>query len=863
MYAVKDLKRPEILAPAGDWDCLRAAVENGADAVYFGLKGEFNARARAANFPLEALAEVMDYLRQRGARGYLALNTLFFEEELEAAEDRIRKAAAAGVDAVIVQDLGVARLAREISPDLPVHASTQMTVTNAEGAEYARRCGACRVILARELSLQDIEKIHAATDMELEVFVHGALCVSYSGQCLTSEVWGGRSANRGECAQACRLPYDLVVDGVQRDLGPYRYLISPKDLAAWDLLPELVRLGIRSLKIEGRLKRPEYVAGVTAAYRRALDRTLETGKPQLFRRELYELEQTFSRGLAHGFLGGTDHQALVEGRSPKKRGVYLGRVLKLDPPARAATISLAGPLKRGDGILFEGPDPEAGEEGGPVYGLRRKGESVKAVELEEASPERPIEVEMRFGRERGPDLKKVAIGTRVLNTSVPALDRRLRATFAGGRPLRKAALSFEASGRPGEKLRIAARDDGGHEAEALSAVPLEPARNQPLTSEVFAEQLGRLGPTIFSLKEVEVDIPEPAMLPVSELNRMRRELVEALLAQRQAIPRYRTFEGGAVERLRAKLPSPPEPMPSADLYLGVMARNPAHVEAALAEGVEWIYLDFLELVGLSKAVARVLEAGRKPVIATPRLAKPGEAPIIRKLLDLKPAGILARHLGGLERIVRAREEGDAAARSLLLIGDFSLNASNALTAAVLFEHGLDFLTPSYDLNIHQLLAMLVPPRPDRAPLLPADRFEIVVHQHLPMFHMEHCVFAAALSSGTDSTNCGRPCERHGIALRDRTGRVHPVLADIGCRNTVFNDRPQSAAEYLERFRKAGCRRFRVELLGENAAQARGVIQRYRGALAGEIAPRRLFRELNVENQFGVVGVTRGTLPVVR
>jgi len=242
--------RPELVAPAGDWDCLRAAVENGADAVYFGLNCGHNARMRAANFRTEELTAVMAHLHRRGMKGYVTLNTLVFSSELADIEQTVRDLVRAGADAVLVQDLGLVRLIREICPDLSIHASTQMTLTSAEGMEVARQLGVERVVAARELSLDEIRRIHEQTDIPLEVFVHGALCVAYSGQCLTSESLGGRSANRGVCAQACRLPYELVCDGRDVDLGNVKYLLSPQDLAAYALIPDLLRAGASSFKIE-------------------------------------------------------------------------------------------------------------------------------------------------------------------------------------------------------------------------------------------------------------------------------------------------------------------------------------------------------------------------------------------------------------------------------------------------------------------------------------------------------------------------------------------------------------------------------------------------------------------------------------
>jgi len=275
---------PELLAPAGDWDCARAAVENGADAIYFGLE-KFNARMRAHNFSETDLPKLMEFLHRRGVKGYVTFNTLIFENEIVQAEAYLRAIIAAGVDAAIVQDVGICRLIRALSPDFPIHVSTQMTITSAAGVEFARELGCNLVVLARECSLKEIEKIRCANQMStaepqvsetsrptaghepsglpLEVFVHGALCVAYSGQCLTSEALGGRSANRGECAQACRMPYDLIADGREVPLDGRKYLLSPQDLAGLEILPELARLGVASLKIEGRLKSPEYVANIT------------------------------------------------------------------------------------------------------------------------------------------------------------------------------------------------------------------------------------------------------------------------------------------------------------------------------------------------------------------------------------------------------------------------------------------------------------------------------------------------------------------------------------------------------------------------------------------------------------------------
>ncbi|MGY8689470.1 MAG: peptidase U32 family protein, partial [Verrucomicrobiales bacterium] len=298
---------PELLSPAGNWDCAKAAVACGADAIYFGLP-QFNARLRADNFSNEDLPELMRFLHEHGVRGFVTMNTLIFAGELEQAEAQLRLMESCGVDAIIVQDLGLAHMASRITPGLELHASTQMTITSSEGLTFVQGLfPLTRAVLARELSIDEIRQFPKEDgNVPLEVFVHGALCVAYSGQCLTSEALGQRSANRGECAQACRMPYTLVVDGVEREMGEVRYLLSPQDLAAVDVIPDLIEAGVVSFKIEGRLKSPEYVTAVTSVYRKAIDQALGTTPDRVDAKDRYALEMTFSRGLSSGWLEGTD-----------------------------------------------------------------------------------------------------------------------------------------------------------------------------------------------------------------------------------------------------------------------------------------------------------------------------------------------------------------------------------------------------------------------------------------------------------------------------------------------------------------------------------------------------------------------------
>ncbi|WP_287128322.1 U32 family peptidase [Candidatus Cyanaurora vandensis] len=804
----------ELLAPAGDWDCVRAAVANGADAVYFGLE-RFNARMRAHNFTEAELPALMEFLHRRGVRGYVTFNTLVFTDELTAAEQYLRTVITAGVDGIIVQDIGICRLLQQLAPDFPVHASTQMTITSAAGVEFARSLGAVVVVLARECSIKEIRQIkdQLTAPMPLEVFVHGALCVAYSGQCLTSESLGGRSANRGECAQACRMPYDLVVDGAWLPLGDRKYLLSPQDLAGLEVLPELLAAGVSSLKIEGRLKAPEYVANVTRVYRQALDR-MDQGAWAVSPEDRYDLEMSFSRGLATGWLTGINNQELVHARFGKKRGVYLGEVLGRQ--GSYLVLELVAPLKPGDGVVFDGGHPELPEEGGHVYTVAEQGE----VTLVSFGP--------------GVDLTRVQAGDRVWKTRDPALDRRVRQSFAGDQPRFARLINLEVHGQVGGPLTVLVRQ-GAQVVQVDSALPLVAAHKQPLDTPRLREQLGRLGGTPFALGELVNHLEGPVLLPVSELNRLRRAFV-AELETRAAQPLRWNLDPAPT--LPVLLPVLAEPKSTAEPELTVLVRDLAQLEVALTLGIQTLYAEFEDPRRYRVAVDLAEQAGTALWVAPPRITKSGETWTLRQVRQSQATGYLIRNYDQL-----AYFQGERC------IGDFSLNVANPLTARYFQENfRLERLTCSYDLNLPQLDALLT--------ACPPQWFEVTIHQHMPMFHMEHCVFCAFLSTGTDHTNCGRPCETQTVELRDRVGTTHLLKADVGCRNTLFNGRAQSGAEFVGRLLKTGLRHFRVEFVNETPAQVQQTLTRYGQLLRGEITGGQLWRELKLHNQ---LGVTRGQM----
>ena len=832
--------RPELLAPAGDLECARAAVENGADAIYFGLDTGFNARARATNIGEEQLPDLMRLLHERGVKGYLTLNTLVFTNELPEVERVIRVAAETGVDAVLVQDLGAVRLIRAICPDLPIHASTQMTLTSSEGIQIAKELGVERVVLARELSLEQITKIASQIDMPLEAFVHGALCVAYSGQCLTSESLGGRSANRGQCAQACRLPYELVCDGEDVDLGDQKYLLSPQDLAAYELTPELIAAGVISFKIEGRLKSAEYVANITRHYRRAIDAAFAQQAVEFSKLDVEEMQLSFSRGFSPGWLQGDDHKMLVPAISSAKRGVFLGTV---QSAARGrVAVQLACGIAAGDGLVFEGNRADNDEQGGRVYEVWQRGQ-----QLDHSVSSGLVELTFQRG---AIDFEKLWPGQQLWKTDDPKLSARLRKTFTSADPLRRVPLDLRVEANVGQPLRIVGRSTNGAACDVSSPLPLEAARKHPMTTDFLRSQLGRLGQTVYELSELDAQIDGSPMIPLSVLSELRHKMIQQLEATAACVPQRRTASESVLPSLvgqvfnlpdsqQEQAQTPTGRLKTCPTTLHVLCRTLDQLRVVLAHGERKLAVDFQDIREYREAVQLAHEANAEIWLATPRIQKPEEAGLFRALMKHEADGILVRNLGGLWFFAN---EG------VPFVADFSLNVTNELTAQFVIDRGAQRVTASYDLNRDQLL--------DLVAACPSEWLEVVIHQHMPMFHMEHCVFCAVLSPGTNPTNCGRPCDRHDVHLRDRQGVEHRLTADVGCRNTLFNAIPQSAAEAVPELIARGVRHFRVELLDESPDAIRLTLDSYRDLLSGQVAGRDVWKKLNAANR---VGVTRGTL----
>lgn len=828
----------ELLAPAGNWECARAAVENGADAIYFGLDVGFNARARAANFHADELKPLMLMLHRQGVRGYVTLNTLVFTDELPKLEENIRLLAEAQVDAVLVQDLGVARLVREICPDLEVHASTQMTLTNAASIEVARELGVKRVVLARELSISEIEKISSATDMPIEVFVHGALCVAYSGQCLTSESLGGRSANRGQCAQACRLPYDLFCDDEPKDLGNVRYLLSPQDLAAHDYVPQLISAGVCSLKIEGRLKTPEYVANVCSNYRSAIDAALADTHKKLSIKEQQDLEMSFSRGFSPGWLEGCDHKRLVPGLSSAKRGVLLGTIQAVR--GDRLSVKLSAEIATGDGVVLEGDRFAKEEVGGRVYELLVSGKKCDQVDSG------MVEIGLQHGLLQSVD-KSSLHGLKVWKTDDPKLTKRLRKSFEGADPVKRVPLHMDLELTVGQPVRAKVWTEDCTPVNLATEHVLEEARKHAADESTLREQMSRLGGTVFELGNFNVELTGSPMVPLSVLGKLRKQIIGRVEAERTLKPlpcnppSVTTRMLAEVTEAFADRNAPQDSSKAtAEVVLRVLCRSLKQLEQVITCGVRHVIADFHDIREYKEAVRIARQHDANIELATLRIHKPGEDGLFKALLKQNADSWLVRNFAAMQFCKE---------HNVPFATDFSLNVTNPLTAEQLIEWGARRITSSYDLNRDQLFELMEG--------LPTQWVEVVVHQHMPMFHMEHCVFCSVLSPGKNKSDCGRPCDRHAVELRDRVGSSHVLHADIGCRNTLYNGTAQSGAEAVAPLIALGVRNFRIEILNDAELEdVKQLVSLYRDLLAGEKTGTQVWQSLKADNR---VGVTRGTM----
>lgn len=794
----------ELLAPAGSREALVAAVENGANAIY--LAGNaFGARAYASNFDREALREAIHFAHLRKVAIHVTVNTIVADEEMEPLRDYLRFLYEAGADAVLVQDLGVARVAHETVPDLPLHASTQMSVSSLEGVRALAELGFTRVVLARELSLKEIRHICAHAPIEIETFMHGALCVCYSGQCLMSSMIGGRSGNRGRCAQPCRLPYTLVDEKGQDVLGDKAgsYLLSPRDLSTIDVIPDLIEAGVSSLKIEGRMKRPEYVATVVRTYREAID-TYYAGKGYaVTQEERDDLAQIFNRDFTTAYLEGRPGKAMMSDRRSNNRGLLIGRVTAYDWDARIVTVKLSGRLGLGDQVDFWV------KVGGRVTATISALTDAKGRAVEEGQAGDTVSFAIPSAA-RDHD--------RVFKVYDARLMERAKETYTSGAPVRRIPVAIAVRAAIGEPLTVTLCDAEGHRGEGRTDFIGESARKRPLSEEIIRKQVSRLGTSVYEMKSLHCDIAGEVMVPMSEINEARRKAVEALDALRlkEIEAREHRPEPKFTDRIA-------RPTPKKAHFL-VAVDTLGKAEAALAAGADGILFGgesyehrVIAPEEYERAWQMAREAGARIDFNTPRIVHDGQQKHVERLLAAFAAFPPdAVHVHNIAMLALVRRLTDFAIHA-----DYSLISYNKQTLAFLKDYGVAGATLSPELTAKEIRQLA-----KESPL----PLTCIVHGRLELMVSNYCVTGSFLG-GCGEGPCTQPCTRGHFALKDRKDALFPLAMDQFCHMHVLNSKVLSMMPHAMKFRAAGIETMQIEAKAMGEKEIAAIVKAYRKAMA--------------------------------
>lgn len=794
----------ELLAPAGSREALVAAVENGANAIY--LAGNaFGARAYASNFDREALREAIHFAHLRRVAIHVTVNTIVADEEMGPLRDYLRFLYEAGADAVLVQDLGVARVAHETVPDLPLHASTQMSVSSLEGVRALAELGFTRVVLARELSLKEIRHICAHAPVEIETFMHGALCVCYSGQCLMSSMIGGRSGNRGRCAQPCRLPYTLVDEKGQDVLGDKAgsYLLSPRDLSTIDVIPDLIEAGVSSLKIEGRMKRPEYVATVVRTYREAID-TYYAGKGYaVTQEERDDLAQIFNRDFTTAYLEGRPGKAMMSDHRPNNRGLLIGRVTAYDWDARIVTVKLSGRLGLGDQVDFWV------KVGGRVTATISALTDAKGRAVEEGQAGDTVSFAIPSA---------VRDHDRVFKVYDARLMERAKETYASGAPVRRIPVAIAVRAAVGEPLTVTLCDAEGHRGEGRTDFIGEPARKRPLSEEIIRKQVSRLGTSVYEMKSLHCDIAGEVMVPMSEINEARRKAVEALDALRlkEIEAREHRPEPKFTDRIA-------RPTPKKAHFL-VAVDTLGKAEAALSAGADGILFGgesyehrVIAPEEYERAWQMAREAGARIDFNTPRIVHDGQQKHVERLLAAFAAFPPdAVHVHNIAMLALVRRLTDFAIHA-----DYSLISYNKQTLAFLKDYGVAGATLSPELTAKEIRQLA-----KESPL----PLTCIVHGRLELMVSNYCVTGSFLG-GCGEGPCTQPCTRGHFALKDRKDALFPLAMDQFCHMHVLNSKVLSMMPHAMKFRAAGIETMQIEAKAMGEKEIAAIVKAYRKAMA--------------------------------
>ena len=771
---------PELLSPVGDFECLKAAVQNGADAVYFGASS-FSARASATNFDIAELENAINYAKLRNVKTNLTLNTLIQNNELEEAINIAKSAYEFGIDAIIVQDLGLAKFLIDHFPKMPIHASTQMTVHNLEGVKKLEELGFSRVVLARELSISEIENICKNSNVEIEAFIHGALCMSYSGRCLFSSMIGGRSGNRGKCAQPCRLPYELTDGENTIDKG---YLLSPRDLCSLEYLPELVHAGVKCFKIEGRMKTPEYVATVTRIYRKYLDMIINNEPYIIDENDKKELMQVFNRGgFSTGHLSNEPNQNLVYSKKSNNMGLYLGKIKKYIASKSYIELDLEEPIAIGDSIMVEKENNKYN-----VSELLLNNQNVKSASFGT----------VLIGRLKG----KISAGDCVYKVASKELSLSANNSFS--KEFKKIQLKADVTVREGLPLSIHIetfeKDNSSPyfnlKLDINSDIIPEKATNMPIDSERIINQLSKTGNTEFEFKEINIDLEGSLHLPsISKLNELRRSALENL--EKLAINKFRREPVEA--NFSLKIPSAKSASTQISLCLNVLSTE---LDYSKLENVENIYIPFKYfLTDKYKNIISNLNANiyiYMPSIIRENYKKLIVSSLPKILETYTIKGFVISNLADINFIPDSEKYE--------IIGNYTLNIFNNLTISELSKLNIGKFTLSPELGKIALTENIFP-----------KNCEVIVYGNTPVMTANYCLLGK-------SNHCYFECKKLCISntkyyLKDRMNFNFRVIPDnIGTVTTIYNSKTTSISSSDLDFAS-----FRIDILDEDIDAINNVI----------------------------------------
>lgn len=770
----------ELLAPVGSFEALKAAVQNGANAVYLGGK-DFGARASANNFDRDELKEAVKYAHIRGVQVFVTTNTLRKENEIEDFLEYAKFLYDIDVDAIILQDIGMARLIKRELHDFELHASTQMVAHSLEDVKYLESVGFDRVVLAREVTVEEIKYICDNCKADIEVFVHGALCVCYSGQCLMSSMIGNRSGNRGRCAQPCRQRYELIdvyTGEVVNSNGDY--LLSPRDLNAIEEIDKVIDAGVHSLKIEGRMKRPEYVATVIDGYRKTIDEYLATNKLNVSDETINDLYTIFNRKFTKGLLLGDVGKDMMNSQLPNNQGLYVGTVVDYNKKAKRLKIKLANTLKKGDGINLGGGTIGRIIKNGNIETIGYKGETIELDFVGEARK-----------------------GQIVFKTSDSELMDRVQATFTQDKEFVKNIIDAKITIKLGQKPILTLKDRHSNEATIEGDKIVEEAMKVALSKEKVETQLRKLGNTPYELDLLEIELDDNVSLPISLLNQMRRDCIELLDKERVSI-KNRKYKNKIVKY------KPVLYNRNKQQEISVKVKNLEQLESALECGVDRIYYEDTNTI--DKAMSLAMKYNKKVIYSAPRIIRNKE---YNHLAKANNAGVESVQVGNYGSIDYFKDKK--------LNIDYYLNAFNSETINYYKEIGADTLCISQELNINEI----------KETIKYTDiNIESVVYGYTPLMITEYCPMGVIVRDCKKDKRVAK-CKESIYALRNSKGDEFRVSQDIFCRSTIYNSNVTCMLDNLYELHEIGINVLRLDFTLEDKETVKEVIEAYQEVLSND------------------------------